>query len=157
MFFKKTLAAAAVLVASFGTANTASAQDWTGAYFGGFGAASFQPGGPYFTAGTVAGYDVQFGSIVMGVNFRGSYNFAAGGSINIEGGARAGFVLADNILVYGNAALGMIFPFGPYYSFGGGVELGITDTLHLFAEARRSVFSFQPPNMSVHVGVTLHN
>jgi hypothetical protein len=158
MFFKKTLAAAAVLVASFGFSNTSNAQDdWTGAYFGGFGAVSFP--GTYFTAGTIAGYDVQFGNIVMGVNFRGSWNFIGPPSINIEGGARIGFVLANNILAYGNAAIGMIGPVpgSPYYSFGGGIELGITDTLHLFAEVRRSIIFCCGPNLSVHVGMTLHN
>ena len=158
MFFKKTLAAAAVLVASFGFTNSSQAQDWTGAYFGGFGAASFMPGGPYFSAGTIAGYDVQFGTVVLGVNFRASQNFGLP-SINIEGGARVGFVLADNFLVYANAALGAIGPVpgSPYYSFGGGVEMGITDTLHVFGEFRRSVIACCGTNMSVHFGVTLHN
>lgn len=160
MFFKKTLAAAAVLVASFGFSNSSQAEDWTGAYVGGFGAVSFGPGGTWITAGTLAGYDVQFGNIVLGVNFRGGYNFIGGPlSINLEGGARAGFAVTESILVYANVALGWVGPTPdwPYYSFGGGVEMALSDTLHAFGEVRRSVFCCGPPNISVHFGLTLHN
>jgi len=177
MLFKRTLAAAAIVLGTAFAANAADipvivapppapppapmapAADWTGAYFGGFGAVSFGPYGTNFTAGTLAGYDVQFGNIVAGVNFRGSWNFIGPPSVNLEGGARAGFAVTESILFYANAAIGYIGPVPDwaYYSFGGGVELALSDTLHVFGEVRRSVFCCGPPNVSVHFGVVLHN
>ena len=173
MLFKRTLAATAIVLGTAFAANAADipvvvapppapppvvmapAADWTGAYFGVWGAATFFDGPPvWFNVGTLGGYDVQFGRVVAGVNFRGGITLGPN-VINVEAGARLGFLVTDRILVYGNGALGMLFGPGPYYSLGGGVEFAANETLHVFAEVRRSVLGCCGPNVSVHAGITL--
>jgi hypothetical protein len=176
MLFKRTLAATAIVLGTAFAANAADvppivvapppappaapapmapAADWTGAYFGVWGAGTFFGGPPvWFNVGTLGGYDIQFGRVVAGVNFRGGITLGPG-AINVEAGARIGFLLGDRILAYGNGAFGALLFDGPYYSFGGGVEFAANETLHIFAEVRRSVLACCGPNISVHAGVTL--
>lgn len=174
MLFKRTLAATAIVLGTAFAANAADiptivapppapppvvmapAADWTGAYFGVWGAATFLGGPPvWFNVGTLGGYDVQFGRVVVGVNFRGGVTLGPT-LINVEAGARLGFLVTDRILVYGNAAMGVIVQPGfPYRSFGGGVEFAASDSLHLFVEVRRSLLIPIGPNTSVHAGITI--
>ena len=178
MLFKRTLAATAIVLGTAFAANAADvppvvvapppappaapapmapAADWTGAYFGGWGAATFSGFGTFFSAGAVGGYDVQFGRVVVGANFRGSWTFGnpcCNIPLAAEAGARIGFLLGDRILVYGNGALGFSWLTGPYRTFGGGVEFAASDSLHLFAEVRRTQTG-APTTTSVVLGVTL--
>ena len=177
MLFKRTLAATAIVLGTAFAANAADipvvvapppapppapmapAADWTGAYFGGFGVATFAPavelsfpGSPFYSAGTVGGYDLQLGPAVVGVNFRGSWTWGPG-IISVEGGVRAGFLVMDNLLIYANGALGLTMSIGPYWAYGAGVEFALTDAAHLFAEVRRT---FGPGvTTSVVIGLTL--
>ncbi len=160
MFFKRTLAAGALVIASAVAANAADltpimpapaapapmapapAPSWTGAYFGGFGALTVPFGGgpPVFgTLGVIGGYDIQAGNFVFGFSTRPSITFLGGPFLlNTDGNIRAGYLINNRLLAYAVTGLGVSFPGPAYWNLGGGVEFAVNDTIHVFGEVKRA-------------------
>ena len=116
--------------------------DWAGPYVGAYAGRIFWfDDGTDFTwadwlFGGQAGYNIVFGRLLAGVEFRAGVidNF---GDLAFEGGAtvRAGVILGDRVLVYAEVGLGTVAFNEPFWTFGGGVEIGIGRSLSVFAEA----------------------
>ncbi len=151
MKFKRTLAAAAIVLGSAVAANAADIPmappapppppppapsfDWSGPYVGAYGGYVFGVG--WIQTGAQAGYNFDMGGFVAGIEGQlGAVWTLPGliGEANVN--ARAGVVLGDALL-YGEAGVGVLFPgFVPTWNAGGGIEFAVTNDISLFGEAK---------------------
>lgn len=113
----------------------APAFDWSGPYVGAYGGYMFIAGFAQF--GVQAGYNFMLGTnFLAGIEVQGGGIFAfpglgAEGNLNARLGATFG-----NILVYGEAGVGVIWPVAYTWNAGGGVEYAINRNMSLFGEAK---------------------
>jgi len=149
MFMKRTLAAVAIVL---GTATAASAADipmapappppppaapsfdWSGPYVGALAGWVVGPG-PYL--GAQIGYNFDMGGYVVGLEARAGspvLGFLPYGTLSGRAGVALG--ATDNILLYGAAGVGFAPGPGFFYTFGGGVEFAVSDSVSIFTEAR---------------------
>jgi hypothetical protein len=116
---------------------------WPGWYVGFYGAWVFYPSDPWWGAG------VQFGYNFVRGRFLGGFEIDVGPAIyqaavyccDAFGNVRAGFILGERVLVYGEAGIGAIF-LAPVWKAGGGLEFAVGQRMSIFAEAK--VASFIP-------------
>jgi opacity protein-like surface antigen len=117
-------------------------ENWTGFYVGGqvLGTA-FQ--GPFpsnsVDLGVVVGANVQLDQVVLGAEGRVAYyiddtfppGFVAGASV------RAGYLVSEDVLLYGSAGYDRFSPGALYSNLGLGVEFNVTESLSVDLEAKR--------------------
>jgi len=107
---------------------------WAGPYAGVF--AGYDFGFALGEAGVQYGYNYSFGNFIAGIELETGHPFIPGFAvINASLNAHAGVVLADRAFLYVEAGIGEKF-FTPLWNVGGGVEVAVTDTVSLFAEAK---------------------
>lgn len=152
MIFKRILIAGAFVVGTAAAASAADlptppmappppppmaapAFDWSGLYFGANGGV-FYTGSIYPSVGAQVGFNMVRGSFLFGVEAQAGVIFAGGIAPEIYLNGRLGFILGDRVLLYGEAGVGFIVGPGPVWDAGGGVEIGVRDTLSVFAEAK---------------------
>lgn len=116
------------------------ASPFEGIYFGGYFYRTLPLAGPGFRAfGGQVGYNIVRGSMLFGVEARVGFVQPPppGGSIHFDVGGRAGFILGNNVLLYGGVAVGAVpgVPFR-YLSVGGGAEFVLGDRIGIFGELR---------------------
>ena len=88
-----------------------------------------------------AGYNATFGAFVVGAEASANFLFSIGTALLVEANARAGYAVADRVLLYGEAGVGynLTFP-GTYFTFGGGAEIALGDALSVFAEFKPTAY-----------------
>jgi len=122
-------------------APVAPAFDWSGPYVGAYGGAIlYPPGDPIYQIGAQAGFNFQRGAFLVGAEAYGEYRLSTGFGNHWSAGAnaRAGAVLGERFLLYGEAGVGYVFQGGgfPVWTAGGGVEVGLGRAASIFAEAK---------------------
>jgi opacity protein-like surface antigen len=88
-----------------------------------------------FQAGIQGGFNFVRGHVLIGAEAQVGVVF--GGRLAFEGdlNARLGVILGERFLVYGEGGIGL-FAGTPIYTAGGGVEIGLGQSLSVFAEAK---------------------
>jgi len=117
----------------------APAFDWSGPYVGAYGGAIlFPPGDPIYQVGLQGGFNFVRGRFLVGAEAYGEYRISSGFGNHWSAGVngRVGAVLGERVLVYGEAGAGWAQPVGAVWTAGGGVELGLRDSLSLFTEVK---------------------
>jgi opacity protein-like surface antigen len=112
----------------------APAFDWSGPYVGAFGGFVFGATS-WWQAGAVIGINMVRGNFLAGLE--AELGAAYGGGFAFEGYAngRLGFVLGSRVLLYAEAGAGGVFPaLGFLWNAGGGMEIGIGQSMSLFVE-----------------------
>jgi hypothetical protein len=106
---------------------------WAGSYAGVF--AGYDFGFTLGEAGVQWGYNFAFGNFLAGIEVETGHSFVPAGIINAALNVHAGAVLADRVFIYGEGGIGEKF-FAPMWNIGGGVEVAVTNTMSVFAEAK---------------------
>lgn len=118
-----------------------NAMDWNGFYAGVMGAMRADAGGADFGAGLVAGGITTYDFFVLGGEVA-AYGLTDGTNTAGYGQvlARGGVLVTENILAYATAGYGLDLSAGTGEALvGGGLELGVTDSLSLRAQYLRGV------------------
>ncbi|MGV8841120.1 MAG: hypothetical protein ACWA6X_12555 [Bauldia sp.] len=104
---------------------------FAGPYVGAYGGSVL---GEFLQAGIQGGFNFVRGPILIGAEAQ--VGAAFGGGLAFDGAlnARLGAVLGERILVYGEG--GIEFVGGFVYGVGGGVEIGIGQSISVFVEAK---------------------
>jgi hypothetical protein len=109
-------------------------------------------------SGIQAGFNFQRGALLVGVEAQAGVGFPpAGLEANLD--LRAGLVIADRLLIYGEAGVGLLRTAGgdPFYSYGGGVEIGIGQRFSIFGEGRLlTEFGTGAWGVTVQAGINWH-
>jgi hypothetical protein len=125
---------------------------FAGPYVGAFGGLLV---GNAFQAGIQGGFNFVRGHFLVGAEAQVAAVFP---SVGFEGdlNARLGVVLGERVLVYGEGGIG-IFRGTPIYTAGGGVEIGVVQSLSIFAEAKAVGALGQPfETFQVQGGINWH-
>jgi len=115
-------------------AYSASAFDWNGFYLG-LNNAYVNSGGAEWGIGGVAGFNVQDGAMVYGAELEANA-LVAGGVVTgglYQATARAGYLVSDDVLVYGVGGAGYDTGVG-HGLVGAGMEFALTQEVTLGAE-----------------------
>jgi len=156
MILKRTVAAAALVLSGTVAANAADLSpaypsiapppppspyvpapsfDWSGPYVGAYGGYMFLAG--FAQAGVQAGYNFMLGpTFLAGIEAQagGIWAFPGlAGEANLNARVGAAF---GNVLVYGEAGAGLIYPVAWTWNAGGGVEYALSNSVSLFGEAK---------------------
>ena len=108
---------------------------WGGLYVGAYGGYTF--GGTWISAGAQAGYNFVRGGLLAGVELQAGAAIAGGVAFEGWANARLGAILGSNVLVYGEAGLGMLGLGGTFlWSAGGGIEIALGQSISVFAEGK---------------------
>ena len=110
--------------------------DWDGPYvnisaYGGIGAAAGVTG----TIGVGGTSD----SFYYGAELTGAYVWPLN-TFALEGDVRLGFLVSDDVLLYGLAGLGTVGGVLPYGILGAGMEFAVTDTMSIRAQYQADIF-----------------
>lgn len=106
---------------------------WTGPYAGVFAGYDFT-----FTlgeAGVQYGYNYGAGNFLFGFEIETGYTFTGASPVNAALNAHAGVVLADRAFIYAEGGIGSKL-LVPLWNVGGGVEVAVSNTMSVFAEAK---------------------
>ncbi|HWA17530.1 MAG TPA: hypothetical protein VG757_00905 [Devosia sp.] len=114
--------------------NGPSGSIWDGVFFG-IGASATDSGS--LGIGGTVGVNKQSDQLVYGLLFDGA--LLSTGDVNLQASGRLGFLPTDEFLLYGLAGLGAHTTYGPYASFGGGVEFALSDSMSIRAEAQHGI------------------
>lgn len=122
-------------------APVAPAFDWSGPYVGAYGGAIFNdPFDPIYQVGLQAGFNFVRGRFLGGAEAYAEYRISSGFGNHWSAGAnaRAGALLGERALLYGEAGAGYVFTLGgfPVWTAGGGVEVGLGRAASIFAEVK---------------------
>lgn len=118
-----------------------AAMNWDGFYTGVMGAVRADGAGPDFGAGLVAGGSTTYGFFVLGGELA-AYGLAdaAGTAGYGQVLARGGVLVTENVMAYATAGYGLDLAAGNGEALaGGGMELGVSETLSLRAQYLRGV------------------
>ncbi|MCW5715707.1 MAG: hypothetical protein KIT43_14440 [Bauldia sp.] len=88
-----------------------------------------------FQAGLQGGFNFVRGPLLVGAEAQVGVLFGGGIGFEADLNARVGAVLGERFLVYGEGGIGL-FAGTPIYTAGGGVEIGIGQSISVFAEAK---------------------
>lgn len=149
MFLKRTLAAAAIVLGTAAAANAADIPmtpvappppppapvfDWSGPYVGAYTGWMFGPG--LLQTGVQAGYLFDMGGFVAGVEAQLGADFAFPGVLGEANlNARAGYAF-NQLLLYAEAGVGILYPVVWTWNAGGGVEYALDSGISLFVESK---------------------
>jgi opacity protein-like surface antigen len=116
--------------------------DWSGPYIGVYGGVITDFAIYGARAGVQAGFNIQRGSFVAGLEVQAGAYYAMG-LLALEANINAilGFALGDRVLLYGEGGVGVAYaPSIPATAFlwtaGGGLAFAIRDPMSMFAEAK---------------------
>ena len=118
-----------------------SAFDWSGFYAGIYGVAESDSGNGAVGLGVQAGVNAQFDFYLVGADVAvQGLNGAGSGGADGQLLGRAGLVVTDNVLVYaaGGYGLALDSPNDGAGLLGGGLEVGLTDSVSLEGRYLRS-------------------
>jgi hypothetical protein len=92
---------------------------------------------PFRAFGGQVGYNMVRGSMLFGVEARVGVVQPPGPGVQFDVGGRAGFILGNNVLLYGGVAVGAVPNVGfRYLSAGAGAEFVLGDRIGIFSEFR---------------------
>ncbi len=106
---------------------------WTGPYAGVFAGYDFTLS--LAEAGVQYGYNFGAGNFLAGVEIETGYSFTGASLVNAALNVHAGVVLADRAFIYAEGGIGSKIAL-PLWNIGGGIEVAVTDTMSVFAEAK---------------------
>ncbi len=114
---------------------------WGGLYAGVSGGLVYCPGLCIPTIGGLAsvgaGYNFTTGRLLFGTSADLYVLFGGGIGVAVEGNGRAGVLLGDRALIYGEGGIGWFFgSTQPHFTVGGGVEVAVSNKLSVFGEVK---------------------
>ena len=117
----------------------AASFDWAGPYVGAYGGAFFELdpiSREFWVFGGQAGFNIRFGGATLaGVELRAGLIDDGGVVFEAALSGRLGVVLGDKVLLYGEAGVWFVAPSVFLWTAGGGVEVGLSNSVSLFVEA----------------------
>ena len=131
--------------------------DWSGLYVGGYAGLLWDAGIDFVQLGAQAGFNIVRGALLAGIEGQvGAVLVLPGVGLEADINARLGAVLGQRVLLYGEAGVGIITG-TPIWTAGGGIEVGLRQSLSVSAEAK-ALFTFPTTfqGVTVQLGMNFH-